>query len=70
MEFVPVILTCGHVIQGQAHFDTGPPSRVECQEGCGWQEYVIEPPLNEPPGSSRSPRTGDVIPQPENPGSH
>jgi hypothetical protein len=56
-EFVPVALACGHVIQGVAHFDTGPPSRVECQEGCGWQEYVIEPdPYVE---SARPPIGGD-----------
>lgn len=43
MEFVPVALSCGHLIEGIAHFDTGPPPRVECQQGCGWQTFVIEP---------------------------
>ena len=48
-EFVPVALACGCVIKGFAQYDIDParPPRVECENGHGWQEFVIEPDTEE-----------------------
>jgi hypothetical protein len=45
-SFVPVALACGCVIEGFAQYDIDPgvrPPLVECANGHGWQEFVIEP---------------------------
>lgn len=48
-EFVPVALACGCVIAGVAHYDLDPErvprTLVECENGHGWQSFVIEPDL-------------------------
>ena len=46
--WVPVALACGHVLQGAAWYEiparhSGEAALVECPEGCGMVEYVVEP---------------------------
>jgi hypothetical protein len=48
MEFVPIALACGHVVTDWAWFEapavgSAEPARVECPEGCGFVEFVVEP---------------------------
>ena len=45
MEFIPVALACGHLLQEAAWFEAGggEPTRVECPEGCGMVEFVLPP---------------------------
>ena len=43
--FIPVALSCGHVLQEPTSFEIGGgrPATLECPEGCGMVEFVIEP---------------------------
>jgi hypothetical protein len=45
MEFIPIALACGHILRGPAIFEMypGEPTLIECPEGCGMVEFVIEP---------------------------
>lgn len=47
LEYVPVALRCGHLVDGPAWYDVDPkriPVRlVDCPKGCGFVEYVCEP---------------------------
>lgn len=45
MEWIPVALACGHLVEGQAWYEVGggKPPLVECPEGCGMVEFVLPP---------------------------
>lgn len=47
MEFVPIALGCGHLIDRPALFEIHPDgsdiSRAECPDGCGMQPFVVDP---------------------------
>lgn len=49
MEWIPVALGCGHLLQGPAWFESGggKPTLVECPEGCGMVEFVLPPGIAE-----------------------
>lgn len=51
MEFVPLALACGHLLEGFAQFEAGggEPPVVECPRGCGMQPFVADP-FDMPPG--------------------
>lgn len=44
MEFIPIALSCGHLLQGPAMFEMRPGQEtlIECPEGCGMVRFVIE----------------------------
>ena len=45
LNFVPLALACGHLVQDVALFEAGggKPTTVECPEGCGMVAFVSEP---------------------------